>query len=223
MEEPSERGIGNSLEDYSGSNKPACRFYSLPFLRTWQGCIGEMSYKHFLNTRQNYHNFGIQLAFPKNQLNLKMLGFPSLVHICFFTRIQVQNTVFLEGSEHLRGGCMRCRVGWGGLVAESQWNKELQIPSVPCNMLCSTAAWQRRERTQNCQLSSKKVQAWSQPAAVLQSIGRARIAEGDTHDGQGTLALRSGLDASRRLALVSQVQLSVHGCTPQQNHRQAAQ
>lgn len=49
--------------------------HSLLFLSNWQDWIGEKSRKPYLNKRQNYQSFGIQLAFPKYQLNHKMFMF----------------------------------------------------------------------------------------------------------------------------------------------------
>lgn len=53
--------------------------HSLMFLSNWQDWIGEKSWKPYLNKRQNYQNFGIQLAFPEYQLNCKMLMFAFLL------------------------------------------------------------------------------------------------------------------------------------------------
>lgn len=151
------------------------------------------------------------MACSKYQLNHKILGFPSLVHVWLSTT--VQQTIYFEGNKVLWKGCSAEQgvEACGRVPVRKRSSEFILCPAAPC-----IAAWQHGETRQNCQLSSKLgpsvVTNCSSPAEQWEGLG-CRVA----------LAPSSGSGSFCGFALESQVQLSVQRCNPQQNHCQTSQ
>lgn len=161
--------------------------HNLLFLSNWQDWIGEMSQKRHLNKRQNYHNFGIKLAFPKYQLDHKMFMF------AFLLEFKCRIPHFLKGASS-RGGGVGCGAeqGWGGSWQSpggKRSSEPILRPATRCIQLQPGSVMKRGRIVSS---AANSVQAWSRPAAALQSSRRVGGAGGPRLSA-GVWAARVGL------------------------------